>query len=279
MNNLSLCEPVWLASDIHLGPDNPRTSETFYRFLAHARNRARALILLGDIFDVWIGDDWIRRSPPWLEQALHHLRETGQTLPMWILGGNRDFLIGEELANHLGARLLRDKCLLQITPSDKARHSRHATVQTNRSFLLAHGDEFCTKDQKYQRFRRLVRNPVVQSCFMTMPLLLRIRLAQRARRASQQITRNPQDASYDVQDSALEMALLHAGASCCIHGHTHRPGHFPVHARQAAPLDRWVLPDWECDHQSGQEPERGGWMEIDQSGPVLRGLDDLPAHI
>lgn len=279
MNNLSFCEPVWLASDIHLGPDNPRTSETFYRFLAHARNRAGALILLGDIFDVWIGDDWIRHPPPWLELALHHLRETGQTLPMWILGGNRDFLIGDKLAHHLDARLIRDQCLLRITSHGKDKPSKHTVIQPDRKFLLAHGDEFCTEDLKYQRFRRIVRNPALQSCFMLLPLSLRKQIARRARQTSQQTDRSPHDASYDVQDTALAMALQNSGAHCCIHGHTHRPGHFPVHTAQSGDLSRWVLPDWECDHHCGREPERGGWMEIDQSGLVLRGLIDLPARI
>lgn len=284
MNKLSFCEPVWLASDIHLGPDNPKTSHAFYRFLAHARDHAGALLLLGDIFDVWIGDDWIRRPPPWLDLALQQLELTGRTIPLWILGGNRDFLIGEDLARHLHARLLRGQCLLEIAQSENPERPdlQGSTATSHRSaYLLAHGDEFCTKDLKYQRFRRIVRTPLVQSCFLTLPLYVRNRIANSARRASQRTERDPYDASYDVQNEALAHALNVAGTTTCVHGHTHRPGHYFVRPdaidikSSANRLDRWVLPDWESDHLNEQELARGGWIQIDRHGLTAHNLNDL----
>ena len=288
MNKLSFSEPVWLASDIHLGPDNPRTCEAFYRFLAHAREYAGALILLGDIFNVWIGDDWTRRPPGWLSTALDELRRTGLSIPMWILGGNRDFLIGSTLASYLNVRLIKDQCILEMAAPEQAWSDEVAGTggpsqsPAVKKYLLAHGDEFCTRDTRYQRFRKIVRNPVVQSCFMGLSLSIRERIAQAARQSSMQTVRGPFDDRYDVEDSSIVSRLQALGAQTCIHGHTHKPGHQALaHGSTALSsqdfnvFDRWVLPDWECDHTSGGQ-SRGGWMEIDVHGPRILSLPDLP---
>jgi UDP-2,3-diacylglucosamine hydrolase len=297
LNKLSLGEPVWLASDIHLGPDNPLTAEKFYTFLARAREQAGALILLGDIFNVWIGDDWTQHPPVWLEKAIRELQHTGQTIPLYLLGGNRDFLISQKLAKVVQAQLLESATVLEVTARSTA------SPQTVQRYLIAHGDEFCTADHAYQRFRRLVRNKTVQRIFLSLPLSVRNAIAMRARKASLETERAPYDASYDVQDSSLSAILLCEQLDTCIHGHTHRPGHFPVQARPQNPsqtfdtantLSRWVLPDWEFDgHESqnttlpGASPAkhvqaRGGWIEIDASGLRLidlAGLDGQPASI
>ncbi|MCG2600472.1 MAG: metallophosphoesterase, partial [Achromobacter sp.] len=105
MNKIVLSGPIWLASDLHLGPATPATSEAFLAFLQAAEEEAAALLLPGDIFDAWIGDDVIRAAPPWLATALTALRATAGRIPVWLGRGNRDFLIGEELAAAVGARL------------------------------------------------------------------------------------------------------------------------------------------------------------------------------
>lgn len=288
---MSLGGPVWLASDIHLGSHNPRTSDAFYKFLAHARRQSSALILLGDIFDAWIGDDWIRQPPDWLQTALDHLQLTANTIPLWLMGGNRDFLIGAELAQSLGAHLIESPCVLEVVISEAhPSETTNATekAQTTQRFLLAHGDEFCTADRAYQRFRSVVRNHAVQRLFLTLPLTWRTRIASRARASSMQTVRSPYDASYDAQDEAIAKRLVQTGLSTCIHGHTHRPGTYPVLMRSSLAnrstssdtMTRWVLPDWECDHlqtdrhetcpdASQQSAVRGGWIQIDQQGPRL----------
>ena len=284
MNRVSLGGPVWLASDIHLGSHNPRTSDAFYEFLARARQQSSALILLGDIFDVWIGDDWIIQPPAWLDTALEHLRLTAKTIPLWLMGGNRDFLIGTKLANHLGAHLIESACILEVKPPEDPRPNATGIQR----FLLAHGDEFCTADRAYQRFRTVVRNPAIQTLFLALPLSVRRRIASKARTSSMQTVRSPYDASYDVQDQALAETLRRVELATCIHGHTHRPGLYPIAqlagspepSKTPQPMHRWVLPDWECDYPEQNQPEtcgktkqgtamRGGWMQIDQDGPTL----------
>lgn len=319
MNKLSFGGPVWLASDIHLGSHNPRTSDAFYKFLANARQQSSALILLGDIFDVWVGDDWITHPPDWLKTALEHLQLTAKTIPLLLMGGNRDFLIGENLAKSLGAHLIGSPCILEVTnlevtnpeSQDFAASGTPKNANLVQSFLLAHGDEFCTADLAYQRFRSVVRNPVVQTLFLALPLSLRRRIAGKARVSSMQTVRNPYDGRYDVQDKDLAQRLRQADLSTCIHGHTHRPGTYPVASHQGSSAEstpsqssasqtmrRWVLPDWELDHpdqshadlmdstKTQQRPStaatrsvsgdvRGGWMQIDQNGPRLIDLTHL----
>src|SRR5690606_29981531 len=119
------------------------TAAAFIRFLDRARHDADALILCGDIFEAWIGDDHaLHDPPPWLAQALEALRTTAGDIPLWLGRGNRDFLMGPALARHLGAGLLDDEVLLRTAVG---------------TVLLAHGDQYCTDDLEYQRLRRLVR--------------------------------------------------------------------------------------------------------------------------
>src|SRR5690606_10130653 len=142
-NKLAIPGVLWVASDIHLGTAVPQTARAFYAFLEQARHQADALILCGDIFDAWIGDDPALCTPPgWLAQALAQLRATAQAMPLYLVRGNRDFLMGQALADALGARLLDAPAVLDTDAG---------------AILLAHGDEFCTDDLAYQRFRRIVR--------------------------------------------------------------------------------------------------------------------------
>src|SRR5690606_14073864 len=113
LNRLALPGRVWIASDIHPGEHNPGTAAASSRFLQRARHEADALVLCGDIFEAWIGDDHALNAPPaWLGQALAALRDTARDIPLWLGRGNRDFLMGPALARSLGAQLLDDEVLL-----------------------------------------------------------------------------------------------------------------------------------------------------------------------
>jgi len=250
LNKLTIKGPVWLASDIHLGPDNPKTAQAFFDFLDQAGAQAGALFLLGDIFNVWVGDDWARRPAPWLANTLQKLKQTAQRVPLWVGHGNRDFLMGSTLANQLGANLLDDQVVLQVA---------------DQTVLLAHGDEFCTQDKPYQRFRRVVRNPWVQALYLSLSVKQRLAIAERARRGSQQAQARPNAVWHDVSLESIDHVLSQANTRTLIHGHTHRPGHF-VDRINDQPIDRWVLPDWEADHLTANEAARGGWLIIDDAG-------------
>jgi UDP-2,3-diacylglucosamine hydrolase len=247
LNKISLSGPVWLASDLHLGPATPATSEAFLAFLQAAREEAAALLLPGDIFDAWIGDDVIRAAPPWLAAALTALRDTATRIPVWLGRGNRDFLIGEELAQALGARLLPEPALLETDFGP---------------VLLTHGDEFCTDDAAYQQFRRMVRNPQWQAEFLAKTIPERLAMAQQARGESQAANQSKSMEIMDVNAGAIEAVFRDTGVRVLVHGHTHRPARHVLEV-DGKKRERWVLPDWDCDHVT---PPRGGWLVIDRDG-------------
>ncbi|CAB3691873.1 UDP-2,3-diacylglucosamine diphosphatase [Achromobacter dolens] len=247
MNKIALSGPVWLASDLHLGPATPATAEAFLAFLLAAEEEAAALLLPGDIFDAWIGDDVIRAAPPWLATALTALRATAGRIPVWLGRGNRDFLIGEELAAAVGAKLLPEPALLQTDYGD---------------ILLTHGDEFCTDDAAYQQFRQMVRNPRWQAEFLAKTIPERLAMAQQARGESQMANQGKSMEIMDVNAGAVAQAFRDHGVKLMVHGHTHRPARHVLEV-DGVKRERWVLPDWDCDHVS---PPRGGWLVIDGDG-------------
>lgn len=250
---ITLAGEVWVASDIHLGPDAPATARAFDRFLDQACQQASALILLGDIFDAWIGDDFALQSPPdWLAAVLTRLQQVAAQMPLFLGRGNRDFLIGQGLARHLGAQLLPDQCVLHTDSGP---------------LLLSHGDEYCTADKGYQRFRALVRNPVVQGMFLSLSLKTRRRIADWARSRSKHANQYKPSQIMDVHPAAIAQAWTDSDLDTLVHGHTHRPA---VHSTLylGRQCKRFVLPDWDYDHGL---PVRSGWLTINaESGPVLR---------
>lgn len=258
MNNISLPGIVWLASDIHLGPQVPATQAAFHDFLDLAGHQADALVLCGDIFDAWVGDDVaIEAAPPWLAATLEKLRQTASLIPLWLGRGNRDFLLGGQLARNLGARLLPDTVHLHTDAGD---------------ILLSHGDEYCTADASYQRFRRIVRTPWIQLLFLSLSLERRLRIAQYARRRSMAANRHKPQDIMDVAPQAIANAFRSSGLSLMVHGHTHRPARHDLLVDGRACV-RYVLPDWDYDHST---PARGGWLAIERGTIELRGAGPQP---
>ena len=258
MDKIRIPGRIWLASDIHLGPDVPATCAAFLEFLDRARGQADALLLCGDIFDAWIGDDLAVLEPAdWLAPVLQRLRELGRHMPLWLGRGNRDFLMGRILAEHLGARLLPDVVCMAADCGE---------------LLLSHGDEYCIEDRAYQRFRRIVRNPTVQRLFLGLGRGARRAIARWARARSMSANRSKSSRIMDVSPQAVAQAYRRSGVDLMVHGHTHRPA---VHRLEvdARTRTRIVLPDWDCDHA---EPPRGGWLVIDRDGPTLYGLSGEP---
>jgi UDP-2,3-diacylglucosamine hydrolase len=247
LNKIALPGTLWLASDLHLGPNTPATAEAFLGFLEAASEEASALLLPGDVFDAWIGDDAIRAAPPWLAQVLRAIGQTAQRIPVWLGRGNRDFLMGRELAETVGAKLLPDPALLATDFGD---------------VLLTHGDELCTDDTAYQQFRLMVRNPAWQAEFLGKTIPERLALAQQARGESMAATQCKDAGIMDVNTGAVEALFRDAGIVTLVHGHTHRPGRHVLEV-DGRRRERWVLPDWDCDHA---QPPRGGWLAIDRDG-------------
>lgn len=235
---------VDLLSDLHLGPRLPGTTQAFVDHLQ--RTRADAVLLLGDIFEVWIGDDALDEAGSFEARLRDALREASKRLSLAFLPGNRDFLVGERFATETGCLLLPDPTLLR---------------GWGRRVLLMHGDALCLDDAKYQAFRSEVRSPTWQAAFLARPLAQRQALAAQMRAASEDRKRAVGPEGYgDLDHTAMLAALDHAAASELVHGHTHRPA-----TEQLAPgRRRWVLSDW--DREPASTAPRADLIRFSASG-------------
>ena len=223
-------DPAWrqidLLSDVHLHADMPRTFEAWRDHLLNTS--ADAVLMLGDLFEVWVGDD--ARAGAFEASCIDVLRETARHRTLAFLPGNRDFLVGEALLGEAGVRPLTDPTLLRAF---------------GQCWLLTHGDALCLTDTAYQAFRAQVRTLAWQRAFLAQPLSERQHQARLMRDAStaHQAGMGP-DHWSDVDDAAAARWLTEAGSTVMVHGHTHRPA---THGLPGGGV-RHVLGDWDLDH-------------------------------
>ena len=249
-------DPRWrcidLLSDVHLHADMPRTFETWRHHLLHTA--ADAVLMLGDLFEVWVGDD--QRHSGFDAQCLQVLRTAAPQRALAFLPGNRDFLVGDAMLADAGLLRLADPTLL---------------LAFGQRWLLSHGDALCLSDQPYQQFRQQVRAPAWQQAFLAQPLALRqqqaraMRDASAAHQASQAASNRVDRVDRADVDAAAALAWLDAaGAPALIHGHTHRP------ASHALPggRSRHVLGDWDLD----ATPPRARALRLTASGLTVLDL-------
>jgi UDP-2,3-diacylglucosamine hydrolase len=240
-----LVDPLFI-SDLHLAAERPRTTARFLQFLREDAPRHRELVILGDLFEFWIGDDIAAAARPILD-ALAAV--TARGLRVLVMHGNRDPLLGGGFATATGATLLADPIVVDVagTPT-----------------LLSHGDAWCTRDVAYQEFRAMIRQPQVQRDFLSKPLDERVAFARGIRMQSESEKSTKATDIMDVTPEAVLAALRSAGVRRLIHGHTHRPAAHVVDSGGTL-AERWVLPDWDLDDT---EP-RGGFLEFVDGRPRL----------
>ena len=233
----------WFASDLHLDPATPEIAARFRRFLAGPARAARSLYLLGDLFEAWIGDDDPEPAHREVIAALAALA-AGGTL-VYVMRGNRDFLIGERFCRESGALLLDDPAIVTVAGT---------------RVLLSHGDGLCVDDASYQRLRALVQDEGVRRGFAKLPLASRRRLATEARAGSREHLTTAPGYITDVSQAAVEALMHSAGVDLMIHGHTHRPG---VHRFRSGGSDRTriVLGDWHATSRVLQWDDAGWRLE------------------
>lgn len=228
-------------SDLHLSADRPGTLDLFLGFLAGRARRAQRLYILGDLFDAWIGDDDDALPGPQVRAGLRTLTQSGTAC--LLMRGNRDFLIGRAFARDTGATLLRDPTRIDLDG-----------IPT----LLMHGDLLCTDDIAYQKFRRRMRNPLIQSLFLWKSLASRRAVAAEYRRKSGSATAMKAERIMDVNPRTVEDYLGHSGALTLIHGHTHRPGDHAL-TLDDQPAVRRVLAEWHQDQAQVLVHTEGGF--------------------
>lgn len=229
--------PAWRAidfiSDIHLAPDLPQTADAWAAYMRNSG--ADAIVVLGDLFEVWVGDD--ARHEPFEAAQCRVLAEAARRRPLYFMAGNRDFLVGDELCRDVAFQRLNEPTVLRAW---------------GRTLVLCHGDAQCLSDTGYQAFRAQVRQPGWQAAFLARPLAERQALAREMRKASAEHQARAPESYGDLDAEACRQLLLGAGASTLVHGHTHRPA---VHDLGAG-LSRHVLSDWDLDHAGRAEVTR-----------------------
>lgn len=275
MTRKSPPDSVLLISDLHLDPARPGLNRAFFDFLEKAARGAlesvargapghavhgsletgphgtpaavprppRALYILGDFFNVWIGDDDDAALCADVARALKKLSDSGTAV--YLMHGNRDFLIGEAWAAACGATLI---------------HEPHVLQNGNAQFLLMHGDALCTRDADYMAFRAMVRDPAWQRAFLARPLSERRAFAEQARARSKTMSSNKPGDIMDVTPAEVERVLDERGMTTLIHGHTHRPA---VHELPGARM-RIVLGDWDT---------RGWYVRVENGQASLESFE------
>ena len=231
--------PVLLVSDVHLSGARPMMVDAFLRFLGEEARGASALYILGDLFDLWVGDDDPDPVNIRVMEALAELARSGVTVR--VMHGNRDFLFGHDGARRARVELIDDPTVIDLfgTPT-----------------LLMHGDTLCTDDTEYLRQRARYRQPWVLSAFLALPRVLRVAIGRHFRRKSERSKRVTAPTIMDVNDGAVADILRRTGCARLIHGHTHRPARHEIVVDGRA-CERFVLADWYA---------RGSYLRADPAG-------------
>ena len=229
-------------SDLHLEESRPDITEAFLGFLDGTASGVDQFYILGDFFEAWIGDDERTPLQEQIAAALRKLRDSGTDI--FLMHGNRDFLIGEDFCKRAGASLLDDPTVIDL----------HGTPT-----LLMHGDSLCTADVEYQKFRANMRNPQWQQMILQRPLEDRQQMARQLREISMAKNQGKEEFIMDVTPEEVIKDMEAHGVQHMIHGHTHRPAVHELIAN-GLPAKRIVLGDWDknvwwLEAEPGKEPE------------------------
>jgi UDP-2,3-diacylglucosamine hydrolase len=241
-------ERLLFISDLHLQETRPDITEALLRFLNEQTGQCQALYILGDLFEMWIGDDAWEPLAQRVAAALKAFADAGARV--YLMHGNRDFLIGDQFAAACGAELLPDPSVIDSALGP---------------LLISHGDALCTDDVDYQNFRRQVRDPAWQQAFLARGLSERRAFAEQARQQSRQATAGKDAGIMDVNQDAVHRCLATHQQCRLLHGHTHRPDFHEIALSE--PIQgqtkawRLVLGDW----------DRQAWFaDLDNNGVELK---------
>jgi UDP-2,3-diacylglucosamine hydrolase len=240
---------ILLISDLHLEEQRPDITQAFLDLLTGRARTAKALYILGDFFEAWIGDDAMSPFQRSICQALRDLSDSGTEI--FLMHGNRDFMLGQAFCKAAGCTLLNDPSVIPMN---------------GEPVLLMHGDSLCTRDEAYMRLRRYLRHPLTLWILRHLPLRTRHKLARKLRSESRAQTRMKANDIVDVTPEEVPRIMSQYSVRTLIHGHTHRPA---IHKLQVndQTAQRIVLGDW----------DRQGWaLQVDEQGFNLAAFDFVP---
>lgn len=237
--------PSWQSvdfiSDLHLHASEPTTFHAWQHYMQ--ATPADAVFILGDLFEVWVGDDSLQGGS-FESQCAEVIKQAAARVPVFFMHGNRDFLVGKVLMNLTGATLLADPTVL---------------IFENHRWLLSHGDALCLDDVAYMQFRQQVRSPQWQQDFLAKPLAERQAIARGLRQQSEALKHAGTEYA-DVDAQAARQLLKQANALNLIHGHTHKPARHDL----GNGMQRVVLSDWDADTRA--TPPRAEALRLSGSG-------------
>ena len=240
--------PAWqcieFISDLHLQESEAQTVAAWQDYLQ--RSTADAIFILGDLFEVWVGDDCLDEAGSFEAQCCAAMHIAAQKRPLFFIQGNRDVLTGQKFAEHSGCCWLADPTVLDFA---------------GKRYLLSHGDALCLADTDYQRFRATARSNAWQEAFLRQPLTMR-RAQVREMRAQSQQHQQSTMLYADLDNAACLDWLKQARASTMIHGHTHRPAEHAL----APGFERIVLSDWDLTAR----PARAQLLRLSQARGIER---------
>ena len=234
---------VLFISDLHLTPECPAVARAFCRYLSQRAPQADALYILGDFFEYWVGDDAMDRFQIEIVRRLKQFTDSGKRL--FFMPGNRDFAVGKTFLKKTGAKWLNDPTVVTI--------NQH-------KILLLHGDSLCTSDKQYQRYRTVIRNPLVLAILRWLPLSYRKSLGNNLRQRSKAAKAGKSMGIMDVTQTAVKSIMHKHRVTTMIHGHTHRPDIHEVKLQQGGVGKRYVLGDW---------TDKGWEIELNENGLSL----------
>jgi UDP-2,3-diacylglucosamine hydrolase len=221
---------IGFISDLHLAEEQPARIELFLRFLEKHTPTLEHLYILGDLFELWLGDDLIPAS---LQPVINGLKQASLTLPITIIHGNRDFLLGARFEQLSGCKIVAEPLIIELAIGP---------------VMLLHGDLLCTDDHDYQQMRLQLRSSQWIDSFLNKPALERSAIAHDLRQQSRVATQDKHSEIMDTNEHEVIHYLEHFGVAAMIHGHIHRTAIYDHRLSSGKIVKRYVLDEWhdEC---------------------------------